>query len=56
MAISYQEFKQLAEANAQNDQWLFAEGYNLMQQYPEYCDRLIAENLIQSLSKVEVAE
>jgi hypothetical protein len=54
--MSYEEFKQLAEANAQNDQWLFAEGYNLMQQYPEYCDRLVAENLIQSLSKVEAAE
>ncbi len=54
--LSFEEFKQLAETHSHDDLWFFGEGYNLMQQYPEYCDRLIAENLIQSLAKKEVAE
>ncbi len=55
--LTFEEFKQLAEANAKNDHWLFGEGWDMIHQYPEYSDRLILETLQQRfLDKKEVVQ
>jgi len=53
--MTYQEFKQVAEANALNDEWLFGEGWELIRAYPEYSDQLIAETLSKSFANKEAA-
>jgi len=41
--LTFEEFKQLAEQNAKNDDWLFGEGWHIIRSYPEYCDRILVE-------------
>jgi len=53
--LTFEEFKQLAEDNANNNDWLFGEGWDLIQQYPEYSDRLIVESLAKTFAKKEIA-
>ena len=51
--MTFEEFKALAEANANNDEWLFGEGWELIHQYPEYSDRIIVESLEKTFGKRE---
>lgn len=53
--ITYEEFKQIIEANAMNNDWLFGEGWQLIQEHPEYSDRIAAEHLRKAFVK-EVVE
>ncbi len=54
--LSFEEFKQLAEQNAKNDDWLFGPGWDMIHQYPEYSDRLILESLQNRFLNKEVTE
>jgi hypothetical protein len=51
--LTFEQFKELAESNAQNDEWLFGEGWDIIRSYPEYCDRMIVESF---KAKMEAAE
>lgn len=55
--MTYQEFRQLAEANALDDHWLFGEGWDIMCAHPEFCDQMIVEQMLKSCKKqLEAAE
>ena len=53
--MTYEEFKAVVEANAMNDEWLFGDGWHLIQTYPEYADRISLEH-IQKLFVIEAQE
>lgn len=43
--MTYTQFRNLMKANAMNDRWFFSKGIDLIEQYPEWADRLVAEEL-----------
>lgn len=42
--LTYEEFKNIVETHAMDDTWFFSQGWDLIQQYPEYGNRLVVEN------------
>lgn len=43
--MTYQEFKMIMESNSMDQSWFFSAGVELIEQYPEFADRMVAESL-----------
>ena len=46
--MTYTQFKKLFDQNAMDKFWFFSTGYELLDLYPKFADRMIAEELKQS--------
>jgi hypothetical protein len=44
--MTYTEFKTLFDQNAMDKFWFFSTGYQLLDLYPKFADRMIVEQLI----------
>ncbi|CAB5225731.1 hypothetical protein UFOVP758_9 [uncultured Caudovirales phage] len=43
--MTYTQFKKLFEQNAMNNFWFFSTGYQLLELYPKFADRMFVEEL-----------